>query len=29
VPKAVQGLADAFGPLLARVPQDWHMLQPR
>ncbi len=26
---AVQGLADAFGPLLARVPQDWHMLQPR
>lgn len=29
VPKAVQGLADAFGPLLARAPQDWHMLQPR
>lgn len=29
VPEAVQGLADAFGPLLATVPQDWHMLQPR
>ncbi|MCX6462258.1 MAG: phosphatidylinositol mannoside acyltransferase [Pseudonocardiales bacterium] len=29
VPKAVQGLADAFGTMLARVPADWHMLQPR
>jgi hypothetical protein len=25
----VQGLADAFGTMLARVPADWHMLQPR
>lgn len=29
VAKATQGLADAFGPLLARRPADWHMLQPR
>ncbi len=28
VGKATQGLADAFGPMLARVPADWHMLQP-
>ena len=29
VPKAVQSLADAFGTMLARVPADWHVLQPR
>ena len=28
VPKATQGVADALGALLARVPADWHMLQP-
>ncbi|MFP5021481.1 phosphatidylinositol mannoside acyltransferase [Pseudonocardia phyllosphaerae] len=28
VAEAVQELADAFGVLLARRPQDWHMLQP-
>lgn len=27
VGKATQGLADAFGAMLARVPADWHMLQ--
>lgn len=27
-PKAVQALADAFGELIARRPEDWHMLQP-
>ncbi|MBN9738950.1 MULTISPECIES: phosphatidylinositol mannoside acyltransferase [unclassified Pseudonocardia] len=26
--KAVQALADAFGELIARRPEDWHMLQP-
>jgi lauroyl/myristoyl acyltransferase len=26
--KATQELADAFGAMLARVPADWHMLQP-
>lgn len=28
VAKATQGVADALGALLTRVPQDWHMLQP-
>ncbi|MBW0092807.1 phosphatidylinositol mannoside acyltransferase [Pseudonocardia sp. KRD-184] len=28
VAKATQGVADALGAMLARVPADWHMLQP-
>lgn len=28
VAKATQGVADALGTMLARVPADWHMLQP-